>query len=121
MTVESCGQQVTIKQPPERMVVLGDNSVTLLEAAGALDTVVGLAAEPPLEIYDGATRAAVEKIPPLGAGETAGGSVQVSLEEIIARKPDLVVGNVSAESGITPGLPRLGRHPVHCAAFVLHR
>lgn len=74
MTVESCGQQITIKEPPERVVVLGDNPVTLLEAAGALGTVVGLAAEPPLEIYDGATRAAVEKIPPLGAGETAGGT-----------------------------------------------
>jgi iron complex transport system substrate-binding protein len=102
MTVESCGQQVTIGKPPERVVALGDNVVTLLGAAGALEKVVGLAAEPPLEIYSEAIRTAVEKIPPVGAGETSGGGIQISLEEIITKKPDLVLGNISAESGITP-------------------
>lgn len=102
MTVESCGQQVTIGKPPERVVALGDNVVTLLAAAGALGKVVGLAAEPPLEIYSEATRTAVEKIPPIGAGETSSGGLQISLEQVIAKKPDLVVGNISPELGITP-------------------
>lgn len=63
---------------------------------------MGLAAESPLEIYSEATRAAVEKTPPVGAGETARGEIEISLEEVIAKQPDLVVGNVSAGSGITP-------------------
>lgn len=102
MTIESCGRQITIEKPPERVVALGDNVVTLLATAGGLGKVVGLAAEPPLEIYSDAIRAVVAKVPPIGAGETSSGALEVSLEEVIAKKPDLVVGNVSAESGITP-------------------
>ncbi len=102
MTIENCGREITIKKPPERVVLIGDNGVTLLAAAGALGKVVGLAAEPPLEIYDDATRAATEKIPLIGAGETAGGSAQISLEQVIAEKPDLVIGNTSAESAVKP-------------------
>lgn len=90
-------------------MVLGDNPIMLMGAVGALGKIVGLAAEPPLEIYDEATRAAVRTIPPIGAGETSGGSVEISIEEIIAARPDLVVGNASDESGITPdSLARAG-------------
>lgn len=109
ITLDGCDQQVKIEEPPERVVLIGDGAIPLLEAAGALDKVVGLAGEPTLEIYSEATRAAVTKIPRLGAGEDATATPDVSLEEIINQKPDLVIGLKVADAGITQdGLAQVG-------------
>jgi iron complex transport system substrate-binding protein len=51
MTIENCGQRTTITAPPQRVLLIGDNSVPLLPVS-ALDRVVALAANPPLEIYN---------------------------------------------------------------------
>ncbi|MGQ0572589.1 MAG: ABC transporter substrate-binding protein [Pseudonocardia sp.] len=103
VTFENCGRELSIAAPPERVVLLGANAVPLLGAVGVLDKVVARAGEAPLEIYDPATRTAVERIPVFGAGEEADGTgtVQVSLEAVIAERPDLVIGYEPEGSGIT--------------------
>jgi ABC-type Fe3+-hydroxamate transport system substrate-binding protein len=37
MTFENCGQEVTIENPPERVVLLQDGAVPLLDVVDALD------------------------------------------------------------------------------------
>ncbi len=103
MTVENCGRDVTLTEPPNRVVLLGDSAIPLLAATDALDRVVARAGEFPAQLYDEATRAAVEAIPTFGAGEETDGSgtVQVSLEAVIDQRPDLVIGYEPEGSGIT--------------------
>lgn len=110
LTITNCGQTLTFDRPPERVVAIGDNAIPLLAAVDALDTVVGLVGEPPLQVYDAATRRAVKQMPRIGSGESAGGSVQISLEVVINKHPDLVVGATpTASSSLTQdSLARVG-------------
>lgn len=103
VTVRSCGTDITFDAAPERVVLLGPDTVPLLSAVDALDRVVARAGEFPVQLYDEATRAAVEAIPTFGDGSEADGSgtVQVSLEAVIDQEPDLVIGYGPTGSGVT--------------------
>lgn len=89
---ENCGVRVTLEAHPEKVVIIGSNSVSLLEAAGALDRVTAKAGDFPVEIYSDSTARALDAIPTITKEEAAMGTVQISLEQIIDREPDLVIG-----------------------------
>ncbi|MGH3786505.1 MAG: ABC transporter substrate-binding protein [Pseudonocardiaceae bacterium] len=119
MTVENCGQEVTFDEPPSRVVLIGVESIPVLAAVDALDRAVARTGEVPFESYDPATRAAVERIPALSEKTDVNDAVQLSLEDVIARQPDLVIGY--ERSGIrrqdlqTAGIPLLVL-PAYCAS-----
>lgn len=63
MTVETCGREVMLEQPPERVMAVSSQAVTLVWAAGAADQIDGLfAAGRPLGPAE-ATFADVPRIP----------------------------------------------------------
>ena len=85
VTVENCGRQVTVEQPPKRLYVIGGEAGTVVHAAGGSDRVATFA---PLVGE------------PLGAAESAftaaertplKNSKDISREVIIGAAPDLVV------------------------------
>jgi iron complex transport system substrate-binding protein len=92
LTVENCGEQVTITKSPQRVIILGSSPIPLVEAAGALDRVVAKAGEFPDALYTDTTRSALNSIPTIGEGENATGTVQIAQEVVIAQQPDLVIG-----------------------------
>ncbi len=92
ITVENCGEQVTITEPPQRVVILGSSPIPLVKAAGALNRVVAKAGEFPEALYADKTRSALNDIPTIGEGENATGTVQIAQEVVIAQQPDLVIG-----------------------------
>jgi iron complex transport system substrate-binding protein len=92
LTVENCGEQVTINEPPQRVVILGSSPIPLVEAAGVLNRVVAKAGEFPDALYTDKTRSALNAIPTIGEGENASGGVQIAQEVVIAQQPDLVIG-----------------------------
>lgn len=120
MTIENCGQRTTIDAPPKRVFLIGDNAVPLLPTS-ALDRVVALVGNPPLEIYDEQLRQRVEDFPRIGS-EQAAGSVEVTLEEVIGQTPDLVIGlsQPAAETGVTrDALARAGIPVIELPSFCL--
>lgn len=94
VSVENCGATVTFEQPPERLVLLKSASVTYLAELGVLDRVVARAGAYPQDYYDDSTWAALEQIPMLTDQLDTSGHLQISREEVLAQRPDLVLGEV---------------------------
>lgn len=119
MTVENCGHEVAFDKPPDRVVLIGVESIPVLAAVNALDRVVARTGEVPFESYDPATRAAVERIPALSEQTNANDTVELSLEDVITRRPDLVIGyersGISRQDLQTVGIPLLVM-PAFCAS-----
>lgn len=107
LTVDNCGQQTTLEHPPRRVMLVGSSGVPLLDSVGALDTVVAKAGSFPTAGYDEQTRQALHESPTLGS-ENAKGTVSVSLEEILAQEPDLVIGVLNGTSVTRQALTRAG-------------
>lgn len=109
VTVRNCGHEVTIDKPPKRVFLLSNEAVTLLTAVDALDRVVARSGKIQTELYNRSTTAALRRIPRVGRGTSALGTDQISLEALVAKQPDLVVGYTPDNSGITrASLARLG-------------
>lgn len=107
IVLENCGETVVLEQPPQRVVLLGSDSVSLLLTVGALDRVVAKSGAIPTEYYDDETRAALDAIPTLTSGTGPTGGVEISQEAIIAEQPDLVIG-YETETVTRAGLARAG-------------
>lgn len=91
-TVTNCGAEVTLDKVPDRAVLLKSASVPFLADLGVLDHVVARAGLYPREYYDDATWAKLQNIPLLTDRTDAGGHLQISREEVISQRPDLVFG-----------------------------
>lgn len=87
LTVQNCGRDVTIDQPPERVLTIGPESADMVRAAGGLDTIIAHQAEFPVGFED-----AFRDIRRLRDEEPPG------TEAIIGERPDLVVSYGLMES-----------------------
>ncbi|NYG58242.1 iron complex transport system substrate-binding protein [Nocardioides daedukensis] len=94
VTVENCGASVTIRSEPERLVLLKNSDVPILDALGVLDRTVAKAGAFPSGYYDDVTAAALEEVPSLTSKSDASGHLQISKEVVIGAEPDLVFGEV---------------------------
>ncbi|MDN5570822.1 MAG: ABC transporter substrate-binding protein [Propionibacteriaceae bacterium] len=101
VTVTNCGAEVSFAAVPERVVLLKSASVPFLAELGVLDHVVARAGVYPREYYDDATWAALEAIPVLTDQIDTSGHLQISREEVLAQRPDLVLGEVDNISRAT--------------------
>ncbi|MGH3848724.1 MAG: ABC transporter substrate-binding protein [Pseudonocardiaceae bacterium] len=111
-TFDNYGVQVTIKKPPRRVVLTNRNEVSLLEAVGALNTVVAKAGKFPPELYDGPTNATLNKIPTIGGTQSSTGTQPISLEAVLALNPDVVIGvlnktGISRDALARSGIPEI--------------
>lgn len=116
VTVNSCGEDVTFEQEPERLVLLKSASVPGLHELGVLDRVEAKAGAYPLESYDETTREEVEAIPSLGGDVDSSGHLSVSQEAVMAQEPDVVMGqaeNLDASALSSVGIPLL-EEPALC-------
>ncbi|MGH3897787.1 MAG: hypothetical protein ACRDTA_05930 [Pseudonocardiaceae bacterium] len=78
---------------------IGDRALSVLPPS-AFDMVVALAGNAPVEVYDEEVRQRIKDLPRFGS-EQADGGVEVTLEEVIAQRPDLVIGLLGRETGVT--------------------
>lgn len=118
VTVENCGTDVTFASTPERIVMLKSAAVPALAELGLLDKVVARAGQYPEEYYDDATNAALADIPLLTDRTDASGHLQISREEVIAQRPDLVLGevdNLNRDTLAASDIPLI-EEPVLCGA-----
>ncbi|MBZ5487716.1 ABC transporter substrate-binding protein [Halomonas aquamarina] len=82
LTLESCGHEITLEKPPERVVSIGQAPTEILYMLGLADKVVGTALwiSPVLEEFE-AMDAGVERL----ANDAP------SYESVVAKRPDLVI------------------------------
>lgn len=92
MTFQNCGEEVTVPEVPEKVFLLGNDPVSLIDAVGALDQVAFKAGDFPEAYYSDATNATIAEITELGEGQNASGGVEITLEAVIDAEPDLVIG-----------------------------
>lgn len=94
VTVSNCGAKVTFDSDPSRVVLLKSAAVPFLHDLGVLNRVVARAGSFPQGYYDATTQAELNKIPSLTDKVDSGGHLQISKETVIAKEPDLVLGEV---------------------------
>ncbi|MEX0426965.1 ABC transporter substrate-binding protein [Nocardioides sp. DS6] len=92
LTVKNCGVDVTLPAPPKRVVLVGNEEVSLVAGVGALDRVVAKIGDFPRGLFGRDVDEILAGIPNLNSSVNGGGGVQASLESVINTEPDLVVG-----------------------------
>lgn len=108
--VTSCTEELTFEQAPERVVVIGGTSASILDSLGLLDHVVARAGDPGFSDADPDLQSRIEQIPEIeSSGNSTGGRV-VSTEAILSVHPDLVIGY---DSGVERGALRDAGIPLY--------
>ena len=110
VTVENCGQQVTIESEPTNVAMLKSAVVPFLTSVGVLDHVGVKAGAYPEGYFSGAVAEQVEDIETLTDRTDASGHLLISKEAVIEREPDLVLGhtdNLNRASLKEVGIPSL--------------
>ncbi|MFV0253974.1 MAG: ABC transporter substrate-binding protein [Beutenbergiaceae bacterium] len=91
VTVDNCGIDVTLTERPERIVMVNSDSLSNLEALGAVDRIVGITTPPQEGLYDSQTYTLLAELPQLSTEQNATGGSVVSHESIVGQEPDLVI------------------------------
>lgn len=106
--VMSCKQELTFEKAPERIILLGDDSVPFILGLDQVDKVVAMGEKVADGVYDDATKKMLDDLPFLEGTKTSGGGTQVSTEKILEHNPDLVIGydsGVDREALTKAGVP----------------
>ncbi|WP_435200797.1 ABC transporter substrate-binding protein [Janibacter sp. GS2] len=110
VTVDNCGDEVTIESEPTDVVVLKSAMVPFLTSVGVLDHVSAKAGAYPPGYFSEDVARQVEDIESLTDRTDASGHLLISREAVVERDPDLVLGhtdNLSRESLEEVGIPSL--------------
>lgn len=98
-TIENCDNTFAMDSPPESVLLLKNTATVTLDNLGVLDHVSAKAGAFPDEYFPKETAAKVADIPSLTDKTNAGGHLELSAEEAVSAKADLVVGHTAS---ITP-------------------
>ena len=90
--IVSCGRTLHFDSPPTKAIVLGDTSVSNLDALGLLDKVAHRAGDAHFAPSQPELQAKYDAIPALESGKTDTGGVTISTEVVLESGADLVIG-----------------------------
>lgn len=103
VTVENCGEEITIDSEPHSVLTVGTSAVALLDAAGASDRITARAGEFGANLPEGLSN------PPDDA--TIVDPSDPAIEAIVGAEPDIIVGyglfNASEDDVAAAGIPNL--------------
>lgn len=103
MTIENCGDELTIDSEPESVLSIGTSAVELLDAAGASDRITARAGEFGNDLPDNLQHAP-DDAPIIDPTDPA-------IETIVGTEADIIVGygllNASAEDVAAAGIPNV--------------
>ncbi len=110
VTVENCGNEVTIESEPTNVVMLKSAVVPFLTSVGVLDHVSAKAGVYPDGYFSDETAERIADVETLTDRVDASGHLMIAKEAVIARDPDLVLGqtdNLSHAALAEVGVPSL--------------
>ncbi|RLP07642.1 ABC transporter substrate-binding protein [Propionibacterium australiense] len=90
--VTSCTETLHFDAAPERVVIIGGTSASILKDLGLMDHVVARAGDPGLQDADPDLQSQIEAIPEVESSSNVTGGRVVSTEAILSVRPDLVIG-----------------------------
>ena len=106
--VTSCTETLTFDRAPERVLLIGGTSASILDSLGVLDHVTARAGDPGLSEAAPELQAAIEAIPEVESSQNSTGGRVISTEAILSAHPDLVIGydsGVDREALRAAGIP----------------
>lgn len=92
VTVTNCGNEVTFDEAPQRVITFRNEVIPVLSSLDVLDRTVGVVGQFHPEYLDEDTAAALADIPVLSGDTSAVGGGEISIEDVLAAEPDLVIG-----------------------------
>lgn len=110
VTVDNCGDEVTIEAEPTDVVMLKSAMVPFLTSVGVLDHVTAKAGAYPKGYYEDDVESRVAEIESLTDRTDTAGHLLISKEAVVEREPDLVLGhteNLTRETLLEVGIPSL--------------
>lgn len=116
-TVENCGNQFAMQQAPQSVLLLKNTATVTLDKLGVLDRVSAKAGAFPDEYFTPALAEKVANIPSLTNKTNAGGHLELSAEEAVNAKADLVVGHTAAITPHTVPQAAVVEEPSWCGAL----
>lgn len=103
MTIENCGEELTIDSEPATVLSIGTSAIALLDAAGAADRITARAGEFGSPLPEGADQV-LDQAPIIDPSDPA-------IETIVGTEADIIVGygllNASAEDVAAAGIPNI--------------
>lgn len=123
ISVVTCGETITFDTPPTKAIVLGDTSVSNLDALGLLDRVAHRAGDAHFAPSQPELQARYDALPALESGRTDTGGVTISTEAVLKTGADLVIGydkGVEKEKLTEAGIP-LYTPEAYCPEFNVDR
>lgn len=108
--VKSCQEELTLTKAPEKVVVLDDTDLSILNQLGLLDKVVARSGKLRAAPYDDATLARLKAIPEIKSTVLDSGGTKVATETILEKNTDLVIGS---DAGIDRDALRKAGIPVY--------
>ncbi len=94
VTVQSCGMDVTLQAPAQRIFVVNSHeTISLLSSLDALDCVVALTPKPMADIYSEAEYQQFEQILLISPTDSSTGHSDIPTEVIVNSRPDLVLAS----------------------------
>ena len=95
--LENCGSVVRIEAEPERIFMVNNDSIAMLDTLGLLDRVVARTSEPFEGVHSDEAVAMLAAVPMVSQERNIYGGSIVALESVLAQRPDLVL---SAENAV---------------------
>ncbi|KJY73635.1 ABC transporter substrate-binding protein [Vibrio nigripulchritudo] len=114
--VENCGVNITIEKSPQRIFLVNNDSISLLEQVGMLDRVIARTAEPVEGVYSEDTVKIISEVPIVSKKRKDTGGSIITLESVLAYKPDLVLApesSIDRDLLLQSGIP-LYSPPAYC-------
>lgn len=97
VTVHDCtGREVVFDSPPRRVVALTTSVLEMLFWLGVQDRIVGIGSPPKPGAFPDEFDTAVQRLPKLAGEYTPGAYKPVPREQLLAARPDFVIGGFSS-------------------------
>ena len=90
--VMSCDEKLSFEKAPERVVVMDDTDLSIINRLGLLDKVVARSGKLRTAPYDEATVAKLKAIPEIKSTVLDSGGTKLATETILEQNADLVIG-----------------------------
>ena len=116
-TIENCGNQFSLDGTPQRVVMLKNTATATLDKLGVLDRVAAKAGAFPEQYFTPALAEKVDAIPSLTTKTNAGGHLELSAEEAVSAKADLVIGHTASITPLTVPQAAVVEEPSLCGAL----
>lgn len=91
ISISNCGANISLEAAPQRIFVIDDSTLAILDSLDSLDLVTAMTNSPVPGIYPDETQKKIDALNVVDVSRNDTGGAVISLETVLAEKPDLVL------------------------------